>query len=80
MSLGRSAFAVLLALSALALLWFCLWSGGLISDTHTKTEAMFNILTSRSSARETQIDQAHDDNAANISANTNRLEALENKR
>jgi hypothetical protein len=74
----RAGWGVLVALVAITYvlaIYFCL----LISDTHTKTVQMHAMMTEQKSARDAQIDRGHDDNAANISANTNRLEALENR-
>jgi len=59
--------------------YFCLWAASAISDTHTKTVEMHAMMTEQKSGRDAQIDRGHSDNAENISSNTNRLEALENR-
>lgn len=78
--IGRKALAVLLAAGALALVWFCLWTGAAIADTNAKVSEMHEILTALSSARDVRLERRGRDNAENISDNSNRLDALEERR
>lgn len=79
-NLSRKMAIVVIAACSLALMWFCIWTVTTVSDTNTKVSEVHEILTSLSSARDLRLERRGQDNAENISDNSKRIEALEDRR
>jgi hypothetical protein len=68
--LGKKARTVIEGITAVALLWFCLWAGFTLA--HIK-DGVDNL----TSTRDAQLMQRSEDNAANILNNTDRLDDIQ---